>query len=184
MAWPSLGLPVAWDLVGRRPDECLLDKTATTQAGAFHRPAFLKAGVLVDAMHAVVLLVDADVLLDTATCETEASVPACLDPAALVAMVPTTMVFHRNKRDRRSTLKPRLRDNCPLIDQVYAGVVIRTFALAAAGAASCENIVGNIVGLESRGVRNRVFGQGGCFGDGDWGGTHGDECHGHKQGLL
>ena len=183
MAWPSLGLPVAWDLIGWCPDECLLDKTATTQVGAFHRPACLKAGVLVDAVHAVVLLVDADVLLD-ATCETEASVSACLDPAALVAIVPTTMVFHRDERDRRGALKPRLWDNCPLIDQVYSGVVIRTFALAAAGAASCENIIGNIVRLESRGVRNRVFGQGGCFGDGDWGGNHSDDGHRHDQGLL
>lgn len=102
----------------------------------FNPPALLNVLIPVDAMHALVLLVDADVLLDTTACETEASVPASLDPTTLATMVPTAVVFHRDEGDGRGAPDSRLRDNCPLVDQVYAVVVIRTVALAAS-AASC-----------------------------------------------
>lgn len=181
MVWPSPGLPVARDLVGRSPDECLFDETATPQVGSFNSPAFLEASVIVNSVHAVVLLVNADVLLHATTCEAEASVTACADSAALVAVVPTTMVFNCNERDGRGALISGLLNNCLLEDQVYASVVIRAFSLAATGSASF--VFGKIRELESRDVCSRVFGQGCCLCDSDWGGSH-DDGHPHNKSLF
>lgn len=143
MVWPNPGLPIARDLVGRLPDQSFLDKPTTPQVMLFNPPTLLNFLVPVNAMHALVLLVNADILLNTTARETEASVPASLDPTAFAAMVPTAMVFHCNEGDGRGAPDARLRDNCPLVDQVYAVVVIGTVALAA-GAASCENPIGDI----------------------------------------
>lgn len=141
-------LPVAWDLISRLPNDSLLDKAAASQDVLFDPPALLDVLISVDAMHAVVLLVDADVLLDTAAFEAEASIPAGLDAPTLVAVVPAAMVFHCDERDWRSASNSRLWDNCPLVDQVYTLVVIWAFALAAPGAASCEDVVWDIGRLQ------------------------------------
>lgn len=149
VGWPTIGLPIARDLISRCPDECFLDKTAAAQAVTGNSPAFLKAGILVNSVHAVVLLVDADVLLHTTSCKAEAAVPTCFNPATLVAVVPTTMVFDRNKRNRRGPIESRLLDNCLLEDQVYTSIVIGAIALATASSASFANVLGETGELES-----------------------------------
>lgn len=72
----------------------------------FNPPTLLNVLVPVDAMHAFVLLVDTDILLDATARETEASIPASLDPTTLAAMVPTAVVFHRNDGDGRGAPTP------------------------------------------------------------------------------
>jgi hypothetical protein len=75
MAWPNLGLPVTWNLVSRLPNVCLFNKTAFPQIVVLNCPALLTPGVFVDAMHATVLYVDVDILLDTTTFKAKTSVP-------------------------------------------------------------------------------------------------------------